>query len=401
MDRRRKLRAADALWVAGLAAIAAATLRPAFDPEPVFPLPVPGGADLLRNVLLFVPLGAGLALRGLGLLPTTALAGGVSLAVELAQLAMPGRTSSLWDLLANTCGAALAALAVSTLRVWARPTPAAARRLALGASLAAVCVLAATGVLATPVLPQGVWFSDWTRAFHDLVPYGGDMRGARIDGHPLPHTRLGSRPEALLRALHGDFRLELEAVAGPPPEGLAPLLTLRVGNRAEVMLVGAWERDLAFRQRRLADELGFERRTRRLVGALADVAPGLPFQIVLARRGASLSARVDEGPPRSAGATLGEGWTLLVWDMLLPGAAHPWASSGWIGALVLPIGFWGRRDRAGGLAVALPLGALATLPAVLPVLPSPPEQYLGALAGLAAGLGLRHAVRGVSPTHRR
>lgn len=59
------------------------------------------------NVLLFLPFGAALGLRGFG--PGTTLVLGllVSGAVEAAQLVVSGRTTSVDDLLLNTTGALL------------------------------------------------------------------------------------------------------------------------------------------------------------------------------------------------------------------------------------------------------------------------------------------------------
>ena len=86
-------------------------------------------ADVVSNVLLFLPWGvlyAWLAAgRGRGLARTIAGAalGGLALsgAVEVAQLFLPSRTTSLTDLTTNTAGAALGALAGWPIARWAWP----------------------------------------------------------------------------------------------------------------------------------------------------------------------------------------------------------------------------------------------------------------------------------------
>lgn len=75
-------------------------------------------AERLLNTLLFVPLGATLALvlgrRGL---PLAILAGfALSAAVEYAQAAIPGRVPDVADVLWNSLGTAVGAVAVAALR---------------------------------------------------------------------------------------------------------------------------------------------------------------------------------------------------------------------------------------------------------------------------------------------
>ena len=85
------------------------TLRPVSGPDDVQLLPwtEPDAVNIVGNVLLFAPLGAGLQLLGWGGRRTVAAGFALSAAVELAQLAIPGRTTSTADVLCNTAGAAL------------------------------------------------------------------------------------------------------------------------------------------------------------------------------------------------------------------------------------------------------------------------------------------------------
>jgi glycopeptide antibiotics resistance protein len=63
--------------------------------------------NLVGNVLLFAPLGAGLGLLGRRLRFTVAAGFALSGAIELVQLAIPGRTTSTADVICNTAGIAL------------------------------------------------------------------------------------------------------------------------------------------------------------------------------------------------------------------------------------------------------------------------------------------------------
>jgi hypothetical protein len=72
------------------------------------------------NTLLFVPLGAALCVLGLRIRTTMLVAGGLAALVEVAQLLVAGRTTSVDDLLLNTLGALLGHLLVG---VWLRSRP--------------------------------------------------------------------------------------------------------------------------------------------------------------------------------------------------------------------------------------------------------------------------------------
>src|ERR1043166_7950374 len=66
--------------------------------------------DIVLNCLLFVPLGVGLGLIGSGLVVAATIGAATSTAVELAQLWIPGRVSSVQDVVTNCIGTLLGAL---------------------------------------------------------------------------------------------------------------------------------------------------------------------------------------------------------------------------------------------------------------------------------------------------
>lgn len=79
---------------------------------------IPYGDDRALNAILFVPLGAALAmLLARRLWPVAILTGfGISAAVEFAQGMIPGRVPDPHDVLWNTLGAAAGALVVAVIR---------------------------------------------------------------------------------------------------------------------------------------------------------------------------------------------------------------------------------------------------------------------------------------------
>ena len=64
-------------------------------------------AEVAGNVLLFLPLGAVLCLRNLPFVRSVVVALGLTIAVELVQLLLPGLTTAVDDVLCNAAGAAL------------------------------------------------------------------------------------------------------------------------------------------------------------------------------------------------------------------------------------------------------------------------------------------------------
>ena len=136
---RSQVRGARWLIVAAAAAIGVLTLHP--QPEmavlakrtPVWCLvcgPL-GAVDVLNNLVLFFPLGVGLALSGrrsreIGLIVLAA-----TLTIETLQLFLiPGRDASLSDVLTNIAGGLIGGASVRRHDLWLTPTARNSRRLA-------------------------------------------------------------------------------------------------------------------------------------------------------------------------------------------------------------------------------------------------------------------------------
>jgi VanZ family protein len=117
----RSVRLVNAALVLALCAILFVTLRPFDADNDLELLPFADFVDgilhrelgslreavmgAVGNVLLFVPLGAILAMRGASLARAATVGLLISAAVELAQLVVPGRTTSVDDLIFNLAGA--------------------------------------------------------------------------------------------------------------------------------------------------------------------------------------------------------------------------------------------------------------------------------------------------------
>jgi glycopeptide antibiotics resistance protein len=103
---RRRLGSGRVL-VACLVAIAAMTLVPLHGPERLELRPGDAtGLGDIANLLLFAPLGGVFCLRRWSAAKTVATAAAISVAIELLQRIIPGRTTSVDDVVFNTLGAA-------------------------------------------------------------------------------------------------------------------------------------------------------------------------------------------------------------------------------------------------------------------------------------------------------
>lgn len=395
MDSRR---VAQAAVVLAAAMILVATLVPADGVVHAVrgrrvgsgPLPL---ADMLRNVLLFAPLGASLAWSRVGPLRASLFSAGLSGAIELAQTGIAGRCASALDLVSNVAGAGLGFALVRSAPAWILPGPRRASALALGSALAVVAVLAGTGVLLAPVTSDATLYGHRVPALEHLAPYGGSVPTASIDGIVVPQ---GPIPEsdALRKRLLGDYTLHLEVVAGEPPPSQAAFLLITDAAQREILLVGPDREDLVYGFRTRGRQLGLEAARVRLPDALRGIAPGDPLVLEVERRGPELCFSLDGVPDCGHGFTVGDGWLLLAPSNRLVSHLRPSLQLAWIAALFAPLGFWARPDPLSGAALAAAAGSLLLAPAATALAPTPMSQVVSAGCGIASGFLCRRQLTG-------
>ena len=335
-----------------------------------------GTSDLLLNIALFMPLGAALALRGRRSSSIAAVAGLLSAAIELSQFYIPGRDPSLSDIVSNTLGGVLGALLVRSARFWLFPRTPDASWLCRGAALGAALICLSTGLLLTPSFPAWQYYGLWTPNFPELAWYRGHVLNAAIGATPIRSAPIPARDHVrdLLQSPAG-YELRVQALAGPPPQNLAPLFTIVDDWRREVVLVGVDRAEFVFRARLRAAAWRFDRPD---VRVFQPVRSGdTIFVRVTARNGHYSINGVERG------FTVGNGWALLLYPEALP--FKNVLSALWIGALFIPAGFW-LRTRIDGVTVALGLlSGLLLVPALTPLLPTPLSHWVAAGLGLLGG----------------
>jgi hypothetical protein len=399
--RRRRL--GRALAFAGFVCIAAATLRPAPDPHhlvlltPLWCLVCgdEGGADVVANLLLFLPFAIGLRLSGVSWRRVVALSAALSLTVELLQLTViPGRDASLSDVLTNTAGGAMGAALAPHLPGLVSPAPRRARALLAVGGTVWLAVLSLAAWLLAPGLPEGRLASRWAHEVRAVDAFGGRVTDVHLDGASMP--KRGVPPDSALlrrRLAEGVFSLHAEIVSGDPgrvPSWIYQLLAARhealalyeLGHRAGVAVPA---RGLSFRFRPVT----------LTVAEGLPAAAGVPVRLEAAERDRTIRLTSTYGGVRRS-AQLGIS-PALAWVLLTPfdppaGTALRWITAVCVAASVLPLGYWAQRSRrqVPAAAVLAPLLAagLALVPAAGGFPPVHWSEWLGGAAGAAAGWAL-------------
>ena len=333
-------------------------------------------AEVIENLLLFIPFGAALALRS----PSPERRGGqgvrlilagvaLSFTVEFLQQWIPGRDPSVGDLILNTTGTAAGVLLARTAPRWLAPLPTRAAWLSLASAAFTATVWVGTGWLLEPQLP----------AANALELRAPDL-GSHMDlysGHVLSVTgRLGAREP-----------VRIVATAGTPSGRLAPILDVDDGPGPAGTIVAADRTDLVLLIRSRSMFLDLDRPDLRARRALAGVAPGDTITITARtdHPGRTFCLARDARESCGLGYTIGDGWKLI----FFPDHFAPWAlrvlNAMWVGGGLLGVGLWGRRHAASGVALLLAVATLALAPGLVRLNPTPLTEWLGAAGGITIG----------------
>lgn len=361
-----------------------------------------GAADVIRNLLLFLPLGAAGALLGWRWPRALATGFALSLAVESLQLfVIPGRDPSLSDLLTNTIGTATGFAIAAGWSHWAQPSVRGARRLAAAGTVAWAAFLGATAIgLQWDAPPPPYQMTELPPPFAGVREFEGPVYERRVNG-AAPSDDDGG---ASLAAAIDRGRVEVGAQVGPmyPPGLLRPVVAFYRPDWTSALLFGQQRRDLVLRLRTRAESA-------RLQGprfVLHDVFPDVETAYSPAGREMRivLSGRVD-GPRVTLTASQGEstyGATLwrrlsLGWTFVVPGLAlfyrlTPLMGALWLAAPLLPLAYWASRGVPAGAGWRERLAELARATATAATL----LLVVGIAAGLAAPSVLEWAALAVA-----
>lgn len=330
-------------------------------------------SDAILNVAFFLPLGWSLR-RAWGWRKALALALAISLSVEIAQLLIPGRITSITDVVSNALGAVLGAwLAFRERKIL--PV------MAFGAVLAVLAPL----LLLAPAAPEGVYYGQWTARFADMTPYEGRVLGASIDGIEVP-SRRSERTRELRRALGSGAPIDIEFVAGPAPDGLAPVFSVFDARRRRIFLLGVEDRDAVVHRWTRATDLRLDSPEIRWPRMLDGVESGDTLDLRLTRGDSGLCLTIDERTRCDTTPGVGAGWTLLLSPDGLSPPTTALAGVLWMLLMGALIGLPGGSPRlrltlVGALTVVI-MAVSANLPYMRGSLPQAGALFAGTVLGL-------------------
>lgn len=346
--------------------------------------------DTLLNILFFVPFGALVAAAGYRGAGPAAAGLLFSFAIEVSQIFIPGRVSSLRDVLANGLGALSGYLVVSHAAGLMAPSRRVALLLGNGALLGAVAGLAFTSWALRPHLPDDVYYGQWSPRFAWRPVFQGKLLSATLGELTLPQ---GPEREAgtLRRQMLPGTRLTAVLVPGAPRPGAAPVAAVVDGHRREIATLLLRRDEVIFRSRSNASRLGLRTPAVALAGAVAGDTGG-QWMVAAQRLPGALVLR-STGPGGTERATLLRLSPAMGWYLTLPtptgaGPEVPWISALWIAFCFFPAAYW--LASAGGWASRILLlagmfAALVVIPRLLDVSPSPWWEWGGAVLAVVAG----------------
>ena len=345
-------------------------------------------AELIQNLILFIPLGVSLALAA----PRRPLAAVVfgallSCTVEFLQQWIPGRDPSVGDIVCNSISTALGVLLVVAAPQWLFVSP---RRSAWQA-------------LGTAILAAGVWVFTGLMVQHEVTPQPYTVV-LTPDFNFFGHYR-GS----VVKVTPGVGSLEVTAVAAPyPPGRTAPLLAVVDRDTNKIIMLSVDGPDLTLRFYMPALRWTLEQPDLRLRDGMKGVAPRDTFTAATWHDSTNVCLRVNTIERCHLGYTIGDGWKLIYY----PAGRGPGIMGGlnllWMAGCVMGVGFWAARGRRGeaaakkdggekdggekgggarprGLAIALIIAGLLMVPLITGLKPTPVTEWIGTLVGLGGG----------------
>ncbi len=359
-------------------------------------------ANIVRNVILFMPMGLLLG-RWLGRsVPVLLLATLLSAGIETAQFFIPGRNPLLIDVMANGAGGWLGALLGVRLDLLLHPRGTWRRILRWGASSVAAGLLLFSG-WALSVDPP-------TEALTlNVAPVGPPDSRPGADTFPLPDTRVHEAlfgGEALSRGPHSDSgdlarrigdlfsgtpgspRLEVAFTPGVAPRERGQIL-VRVHSGVdgrEAMALSVSQRDLHLAPPLRASALSLVGPSLRWPDALEGWMLTDTLTVTALSDGEGAFCLELEGERRCERLpSIADGWSLLHFPGV-PGWGRALLTLLWVAALFGPAAFWSRNIGEAVRGALPPAAGLLLFPLLFATVGhAPVVAWLGLGVGIAFG----------------
>lgn len=276
-----------------------------------------GGADLIRNILMFMPAGLFLARRRVSVTVAVGLGLLLSAGLESAQLVVPGRHAAMRDVLVNAMGVGTG---VVFYRALAAGLLNANRAVFAAAALLPIVAVALTGWLLQPLQTDDVYYAQWVPRRPYYARWDGALLDAAVGGTRTPIGRLRNTDE-IRASLRAGGPVALTFRAGTPTNSLTAIYVVMDGVQREILMVGADGHDLVVRSRIRAVAWRLDQPDQRFPDFLARHLPSDTIRLAarfdaLGRACVSLSGE-ERCAPRAA---LGSAWGIVLWKgELAPG----------------------------------------------------------------------------------
>lgn len=389
-----------ALWIAGFLFIAILTLTPQYaatrsPPSWCLLCGEQAVLDAVLNVILFIPLGVGLRLAGLSRRRAFAIGLVTTITVELLQLYIPGRDTSLGDVFTNSFGGFLGILFADVWRVVLVPDRRVATRLASGWTVLWVLVLTASAELTHISLSKSSYWGEWRPEdlHHDYFP--GKVLWATAGGLPIKNGLDGGSDDVRAR-LSSDSVVVQGSIAGAALSGTyASIASIYDPRKQPQFFLGQRRGNLIFSLRMRTSDLKVKNPTIRLDSVFPQHRP-VKLDTMFVSGGLvhkELWIRAENhGVVRERTLPMDAG---LGWSYFLPfdyeyGREAPWLTVLWLGGLSAPAMHW--ATRAGRRALFVVLAALATALLLIPLATGAHAtawwEWLGLAAGACIGVAI-------------
>ena len=330
-------------------------------------------AELLQNLIFFIPLGISLTLAGVPPLRAVAIGTLLSFSVEFAQQWVPGRDPSVGDIVCNTISSGLGAGLVRFAPRWLTVAPERSAWHALGAALLALVIWLGTAAALRPTFPPPPYrvvprpdFNSWGR-------YRGDVLEARL----LQQGTLYAKATFPDR----------------PPGRRAPLAAILDTRESRATILAVHGRDLSMRYQMPAVTLTLEQPPLVWENALAQLAPADTFTTMTGREAGRVCLALNTAWRGTRGYTIGDGWKLIFYPEGWPGWLLAMINACWVAGCVVFVGYWaGRttggegRRRAAKAAVAIVLVGMLVVPMTTDLIRTSLVEWIGGLLGIELGL---------------
>jgi hypothetical protein len=343
-------------------------------------------ADVILNLILFAPLGAGLGLARVRTKRLMATALMISGTVEALQLVIPGRDASVGDLISNAAGCWIGYALACSAPSWLAPKRGMGRWLSLAASLVIALTVITTGMMLQPSLTNSPYYGQWTPHLEHLDWYRGRVLEATVGGDPVPSRRL-EKSEMIRTQLRMGTPIHVRAVTAETTSRLSSLFSIADAEENMIVLIGPRKERLLYIFRIRGESFRLDRPALSISDVM-DVTPGDTIEVRASRSKRDYCLAVNRETHCGLGFTAGSGWSLLWFAESLPPGLQDGLNVAWLCLLLLPVGLWLRPNLASAFGAAIVIAGLLWAPSLTGMLPTPLSEWIGGVVGVVAGLCL-------------